>query len=65
MAETKRIVVDLDAKLHRKFTRAVNDLGSKKQFTITRMIEDFVTNAEANPSYFKWLKNKREGQLRE
>jgi hypothetical protein len=65
MADTRRIVVDINPKLHAKFTRVVNEIGSKKKFALVKMIEDFVLNAEANPSYFKWLKSKREGTLHE
>lgn len=56
---TKRVVVDIDKKLHRKFSQAVKDVGTKKKFAIAKMIEDFVLNAEANPSYFNLLSRDR------
>lgn len=65
MTDTRRIVVDINPKLHAKFTRVVNEIGSKKKFALVKMIEDFVLNAEENPTYFKWLKKQREGATRE
>ncbi len=63
LKQTKRIVVDLDKRLHRRFSLALKELGSKKNWTLTKMIEDFVLNAEANPKHFSWLKRQRGEEL--
>jgi hypothetical protein len=54
----------LDEKLHKKFSKIVKENGSKKKFTITKMVEDFVLNAEANPGYFDLIKRRRENEER-
>lgn len=55
---TKRIVVEIDERLHRKFTTAVKTLGSNKTWALEKMIKDFILNAEAVPNFFELMKNR-------
>lgn len=52
---TRRLVVEIDAKLHKNFTKAVGKIGSKKGFAIERMIEDFLLQAETYPKGYPFF----------
>lgn len=57
--KTKRLAVDIDPKLHAKFTKAVREIGSKKGYALTKMIEDFVLQSESYPTGHPFFTNWR------
>lgn len=60
--KTKRLAVDIDPKLHARFTKAVKSIGSKKGYALVKMIEDFITQSESYPAdhpFFTLWKGKK------
>ena len=53
----KRLVVDLPAGVHAKFTRMVDRHGFKKRKIIEVLVNDWCLKAEADPEYFNILKD--------
>jgi len=52
MIKMTKLAVDIPKASMVRFTKAVKDVGSTKRYTVTKMIDDFVLNMEANPTYF-------------